>query len=291
MSSDNGGDGGKYKIYLFCRKSATCTHVSALLHALVVLSPSESIPPVVADRREDDSGDDLPVTSYRCQWVQPRKRKQSSTKMSDASFKKHVYGRERKHSLQPIEDFDPRPPESIGTEKARLDDFLSKTQGLGLSISSLLDPKLQVWKEGCSSSPVSEGSPQLPSKQELVFRVESLKESLKMSPEAMRNIELKTKDQHQSLMWHFERRFRITSSSFGDIRRRLESTPPDSLVLRILGIKKFSTVATQWGKDHEQTALEAYVKHQNSLGHPGLYACKSGFVISETHPFLGIYVS
>ena len=108
-----------------------------------------------------------------------------------------------------------------------------------------------------------------------------------MSPEAMRNIELKTKDQHQSLMWHFERRFRITSSSFGDIRRRLESTPPDSLVLRILGIKKFSTVATQWGKDHEQTALEAYVKHQNSSGHPGLYACKSGFVISETHPFLG----
>ena len=118
----------------------------------------------------------------------------------------------------------------------------------------------------------------------LVFRVASLKESLTLSPEAIRDIEVKTKDQHQSMLWHSERRFRITSSYFGDIKRRLESTAPDSLVLCILGIKKFSMVAMQRGKDQEDTALEAYVKHQNSSG---LYACKSGFVISETHPFLG----
>ena len=93
------------------------------------------------NKKEDDSGDDLPVTSYRCQWVQPRKRKESSTKMADASFRKHVYGREHEHSLQPIEDFDPRPPDSIGTEKDRLDDFMSKMQGQGLGVSSLLDPK------------------------------------------------------------------------------------------------------------------------------------------------------
>ena len=74
------------------RKSATCTHVSGLLHALVALSPSESVPPPVADRNDYDSEDELPVTSHRCQWVQPRKRKESNTKMADASFKKHVYG-------------------------------------------------------------------------------------------------------------------------------------------------------------------------------------------------------
>ena len=34
--------------------------------------------------------------------------------------------------------------------------------------------------------------------------------------------------------------------------------------------------------------LEVYVKLQNSSGHPGLYACKSGFVISETNPYLGM---
>ena len=197
-----------------------------------------------------------------------------------------MHGRERKHSLQPIADFDPRPLESIGAEKSRLNKFFSKMQGLGLGVSSLLDPKLHVWREGCSSSATSEG-PRLPSKEELVFRVAALKESLKMSPEAIHDIEMKTKDQHQSPLCHSERRFRITSSYFGEIKRRLDLTAPESLVLRILGIKKFSTIATQWGKDHEETALGMYVTHQNSSGHPGLYACKSGFVISETHPFLG----
>ena len=243
-------------VFSFCRKSATCTHVSGLLHALVALSPSESLPPGAAKGMEVDSGDDLPVTSYQCQWVQPRKRKESCTKMADASFRKHVYGRERKHSLQPIEDFDPRPSESIGTETSRLNEFMSKMQGLSLGVSSLLDTKLQVWKEGCSSSSLSEAGPRLPSKQELLFRVSSLKESLKISPEAIRNIEVKTKDQHHSPLWHSERRFRITSSYFGEVKRRLDSTAPDSLVLRILGIKKFSTVATQWGKDHEERPWE-----------------------------------
>ena len=46
-----------------------CTHVSGLLHALVALSPSKSVPPPVADRNDYDSEDELPVTSYRCQWA------------------------------------------------------------------------------------------------------------------------------------------------------------------------------------------------------------------------------
>ena len=219
--------------------------------------------------------------------MQPRKRKESNTKMADASFKKHVYGREHKRAMQPIEDFDPRPPESRGTEKERLAQFLVTMQGQGLGISSLLDPKLHVWKEGCSSSAALDGPPCLPSKKQLVFRVQALKESLKLSPKEIRTIEMNTKAQHQSPLRHSERRFRITSSHFGDIKRRLASTPPDSLVLRILGVKRFSTAATQWGKDHEEAALDAYVMHQNDCGHSGLYACKSGFVVPETHPFLG----
>ena len=153
--------------------------MSGLLHALVTLSRSESVPPAVADRRDDDSEDELPVTSYKYQWVEPRKRKESNAKMADASFRKHIYGREHKHAMQPIEDFDPRPSESRGTEKERLAQFLVTMQGQGLGISSLLDTKLQVWKEGCSSSAAPDGSPRLPSKEELVFRVQALKESLK----------------------------------------------------------------------------------------------------------------
>ena len=58
----------------FCRESASCTHVSAvLLHALVAMSP----PQLTGPRRDDTGGDDeaLPVTSFACTWKQPRKRK------------------------------------------------------------------------------------------------------------------------------------------------------------------------------------------------------------------------
>ena len=95
-------------------------------------------------------------------------------------------------------------------------------------MSSLLDTKLQECKEGCSSSAAPDGPPRLPSKEELVFRVQALKESLKLSPEEIRNIKVNTKDQHQSPLWHSERRFRITSSHFGDIKCRLASTLADS---------------------------------------------------------------
>ena len=207
--------------------------------------------------------------------------------MADAKFEKHVYGREHKRSLQSIKDFDPRPPESIGTVVERLTGFLAKMQGKGLGVSLLLDPKMRVWKEGSTSSAVSEGPPCLPSKEELIQRVSTLKDSLKLSPQEIREIERNTKDQHQSPLWHSQRRFRLTASYFGEIRRRLPSTPPDSLVLRILGLKTFTAKLTDWGKEHEAKALEAYVKHQQDYGHQGLLACKSGFVVSETHPFLG----
>ena len=42
----------------------TCVRFTA---ALVALSPSESVPPPVADRKDYDSEEELPVTSYRCQ--------------------------------------------------------------------------------------------------------------------------------------------------------------------------------------------------------------------------------
>ena len=53
------------------------------------------------------------------------------------------------------------------------------------------------------------------------------------------------------------------------------------------GAKKFTAKSIEWGKEHEPKVLEAYVKRQQDSGYPGLFACKSGFVISETHPFLG----
>ena len=43
---------------------------------------------------EDD--DQLPVTSYPCQWIQPKDIKDSTLLMSQAVFEKHTYGKKEK---------------------------------------------------------------------------------------------------------------------------------------------------------------------------------------------------
>ena len=81
-------------VYLL-RLSASCTRVSGLLHALSALTPTQ-LPPSCATGSStpmEKSEENLPVTSYPCQWKAPI-RKQSNLKMADAVvFEKLVYGR------------------------------------------------------------------------------------------------------------------------------------------------------------------------------------------------------
>ncbi len=119
-----------YKFVALFSKSASCTHISALLHALVSmtasqfqLQPTES-PEALSLARGDD--DDVPVTSRPCQWKAPRKRKESSMPMAEAPFEKHVYGREKKRKIKLIDDFDPRPMEFRGIVRDRLPALLDK---------------------------------------------------------------------------------------------------------------------------------------------------------------------
>ena len=102
-------------ILYLCRNSASCTHISGLLHALVAMSPPEIDTAPSAAFDNESSADDLPVTSFTCKWNVPRKRKESSAELDDGSFQKHVYGRERKHTLRSLSDFDPRPTGNQGT--------------------------------------------------------------------------------------------------------------------------------------------------------------------------------
>ena len=81
-----------------------------------------------------DSDNELPVTSHSCRWIVLRKGKESTARMSEVTFKKHTYGRERKRSLTPIEEFDPRPQQYHGTAKDNLDKLLDKVRGMGLCV-------------------------------------------------------------------------------------------------------------------------------------------------------------
>ena len=203
--------------------------------------------------------------------------------ISKAVFQKHVYNRQRKHELNPIEDFDPRPVELRGKSMEHLKTFLGKVRGQGLGVSLLFDEDCRCW----SSTMQQPLTPVLPTNYELKERVEEFKKSLCMAPHQLREIEQSTREQSQSSLWYSVRRYRITASYFGSIFRRKPTTPPQSLVLQIIGAKPFTSMATEWGKNNESIALERYKHFQHDFGHHGLYCCPSGFVISEKYPFLG----
>ena len=61
------------------RLSASCVHVSALLHALVHMFSVVGAPPET-DVQEESV---IPVTSLACKWVQPRKQKEKALKVSE----------------------------------------------------------------------------------------------------------------------------------------------------------------------------------------------------------------
>lgn len=244
---------------------------------LVSISQEPFAATIGVSETEDEA---LPITSYVFRWKAPRKRKESNARISDITFEKHVYGHVRKHNLNPIKDFDPRPPEFRGTLSTRLPDFLKKVRGKALGISVLVDPTSQVW----SDSVTEDSSFNLPSKQQLSEMVASFIESLQVSEERIREIERSTQDQHRSPAWFNARRYHLTASMFGEVLRRRVDTPPDALVLRIIEPKQFVSSSTEYGKRMESIALEKYKAYKNDQS---ITVCSAGFVIYKEKPYLG----
>ena len=87
-----------------------------------------------------------------------------------------------------------------------LETFLNKVKGRGLGVSSLLDSECTCWS---TSSDISL-PPVLPSKSQLQFSVEELKNSLQISEQQMGEIEQSTRDQSHSL-WFSVRCYCLTA--------------------------------------------------------------------------------
>ena len=253
-------------IFYFCRNSASCTHVLALLHALASLtSPQFSLAPSNSDECPDEEV--LPITSLPCRWKPPKKRKESTMPMSEATF------------AVPLNS---RPMEFRGTAANHLPDLLQKLSGKNLCVSLLFDPKYQHWRASDSCP----GEPHLPDEQTLRNTVDSFKASLAVTDEDIQKIERETVEQRNSSLWYKVRHFRLTASLFGTIFKRKPGTPLDKLVMRILQRKRFTSAATEWGVQQEPAAIDAYVKYKQSQGCAiNVSAC--GIYICKSHPFLG----
>ena len=74
---------------------------------------------------------------------------------------------------------------------------------------------------------------------------------------------------------------------FGLVRRIKPDTPPDNLVLQVLGMKGAFGPALDYGRSTEDLAHEQYVKYQKSNGHRDLFVSPSGLHIHPSYHFLG----
>ena len=223
------------------------------------------------------------ITSLPCQWKPPKKRKESTMQMSEATFTKHAYDKKEKRKSKLLEDFDPRPLEFRGTAADHLPALLQKIRGENLCVSLLFDKKYHYWDSSALCSP----DPELPNVTALKSTVDAFKASLAVTDDDIHRIERETVGQRKSSHWFDFRRYRITASIFGTILRRKSDIPPDSLVLRILQPKNFTSAATEWGIQRELAVIEEYVRHQQSHGHSNLSVAACGFYISKSHPYLG----
>ena len=253
-----------------------------MLHALVALTTTgfQLHPALPSTSLPDEENEVMPVTSYLCQWKVPKKRKESNLPMSAAVFEKHDYRKQKKRRVSLTEDFDPRPVDCRGNATSLLPALLDSVRGESLGVSLLFDPQ-------CCHQTIPVTRPGVPDTSSLKETVSAFKESLKVSADKLREIERNTREQRQSPLWFEVRRYRITASRFGEILRRKSETPPDSLVLSILQPRSFSSAATNWGIQSEPLAIQAYLSHQRQLGRDSLIVGPCGFLVSETHPFLG----
>ena len=178
-------------IIIYNRKSASCTHVSALLHSLVSMSP-ELPSSVLVDGDSE-------------QWNVPRVRKESNLQLSDAIFEKHDYQKPVKRKRRQIKDFDPRPEEYRGNAKQLLGKLLENVRGESLGVSLLFD-------EQCSQSSLLSSDTSVPSRSDIKGTVEAFKQSLQMSPAQLRHVEQSTREQQCSAEWFAVHRYRITAS-------------------------------------------------------------------------------
>ena len=189
-----------------------------------------------------------------------------------------------KRKIKRVEDFDPRPPQFRGTAASRLPELVSKLRGEQLCISLLFDSQYRRTTHDTSQQPSSHNRPEIASLQETVT---AFKRSLEVTSDKACEIERDTREQRKSSLWFSVRQYRITASMFGAVLSRRPDTPPDSLVLRIIHPKTFSTEATKYGIENEASAVKEYVAYQHSHGHPELVVSASGFIIHTAHSFLG----
>lgn len=115
---------------------------------------------------------------------------------------------------------------------------------------------------------------------EINLKMQIFLEELKKSPDQIKLLSKQTLDQSENLLWHEERRKRLTASNFGRIVKLLPSTERSKIVEELLHPNFTGNIYTRYGKDNESKAIKDF---ERVIGE-GVIAC--GLFVHPEHPYL-----
>ena len=102
------------------------------------------------------------------------------------------------------------------------------------------------------------------------------------------DIEKSTRTQADNKLWLALHNGRLTSSQFGEILRRKDTTDPSVSVKSLMGYKReiVCTAAMKWGKDNEDHARQMYIQDSAEAGEI-MSVRETGLTLCPSVPYLG----
>ena len=248
---------------------------------------------------------ELTRTSQPCKWKQPPKKSVAAAAVSNIKFSSPAHGVEVKEKVA-IESFDPR-CESMRTLHGAFAQLTVDLQGcfpesglFELWPESTRTPVAPVIEEEVLSLAKSmilldysiiehwESADEIPPPSEA--EIDRVMKAMTCDAETICAVEQSTRGQVESGLWHDLRVARLTSSRFGEIVKRKETTPPDNLLAGLMGYRKQKELggvpSIKWGVKNEPKARDEYIKHMKSKGHDISWR-HSGLNLHPAYAFIG----
>ena len=268
-----------------------CNHLAGTLFAITDIQ----------SRAEKDTETNIPCTSQPCKWSVPPKTRAQPTKIQEVSFEKHVWGKERKYSSSPKPaENDVRAPSDRDQQHdfnilhIRLREIESKKgKKIGLSLiiphdistDSEIDENKSTESEEVPQqkgwsfvSPIRE---QPVSLEEISERAKRARCRLFESSQHREKIAKLTSKQQNCRMWYEVRQPRISASQCKRCVLKPTTSPSKAVAEVLFYGNKIQTKAMKDGIEWEPKIIERF------MADTGHHVRESGFVISESHPFLG----
>jgi len=263
-----------------------CNHIAALLFYIEHHAHDDELP-------TEKSQTSLPM-----KWNQPPKKIVAPDCASNMNFIKPSHGDDPEGSGRWLNrsTFDPRIKEHQVVDKQALDKLLSRVQkSVPLQqffpvdcFSSSVGAEL-LWRHVIFSHAHASTVAQERFFNPTLSQAYNYLSDMKLEPDEVAKIEEATRGQSDNNLWFALRNGRLTSSRFGEIFHRRESTDPRRLVRDIMGYGgpiKCLPPQIRWGQENEEEARRCYINNREAAGET-MVVKESGLHLIPDKAYLG----